>query len=71
VVVTKCAGDDERKRQKPLDEFTPRLEMTLVGLEGKLHREVNVVACTDKEQKAGPRRDYSIIRGTLLWAHCT
>jgi hypothetical protein len=28
-------------------------------------------ARTDKEQKAGPRRDYSIIRGTLLWTHAT
>jgi hypothetical protein len=34
------AGDDERKRRKLRDEFTPRLDMTLVGLEGKLHREV-------------------------------
>ena len=28
-------------------------------------------AGTDKEQKARPRRDYSIIRGTLLWTHAT
>jgi superfamily II DNA or RNA helicase len=40
---TKSAGNDERKRQKLLDEFTPRLEMALVGLEGKLHREINVL----------------------------
>jgi superfamily II DNA or RNA helicase len=35
-----AAGNDAGKRQKLTDEFTPRLEMTLVGLEGKLHREV-------------------------------
>jgi hypothetical protein len=34
------AGDDERKRRKLRDEFTPRLDMTLVGLEGGVHREV-------------------------------
>jgi len=25
----------------------------------------------DKEHEARPRRDYSIIRGTLLWTHAT
>jgi hypothetical protein len=34
--------EDERKRRKLQDEFTPRPEMTLVGLDGKLHREVRV-----------------------------
>ena len=28
-------------------------------------------ARTDKEHEARPRRDYSIIRGTLLWTHAT
>jgi superfamily II DNA or RNA helicase len=41
---THAAGTDERKRQKLQDEFTPRYEMTLVALEGKLHREVTVRA---------------------------
>jgi hypothetical protein len=40
---TKRAGN-ERKRKKLEDEFTPRLEMTLVGLQGKLHREVTLKA---------------------------
>jgi superfamily II DNA or RNA helicase len=35
-----AAGDDERKRRKLRDEFTPRLDMILVGLEGRVHREV-------------------------------
>ena len=30
-----AAGGDERKKKKLEDEFTPRLEMTLVALEGK------------------------------------
>lgn len=33
---------DERKRKKLQDEFTPNLEMTLVGMAGKLHREVSL-----------------------------
>jgi len=28
-------------------------------------------ACTNKQHEAGPRCDYSIIRGTLLWTHAT
>lgn len=35
---------DERKRKKLHDEFTPSLEMTLVGIDGKLHREVTLRA---------------------------
>jgi len=33
-----AAGGDERKRKKLEDEFSPRLEMTLVALKGTLHR---------------------------------
>lgn len=33
-----AAGGDERKKKKLEDEFTPRLEMTIVAIEGKLHR---------------------------------
>ena len=39
-----AAGGDERKRKKLEDEFTPRLEMTLVALDGTLHRQVKVKA---------------------------
>jgi hypothetical protein len=39
-----AAGEDERKRRKLEDEFTPRLEMTLVALEGKIHRRLEVKA---------------------------
>lgn len=33
-----AAGENERKRKKLEDEFTPRLEMTVVGLEGSVRR---------------------------------
>jgi superfamily II DNA or RNA helicase len=39
-----AAGGDERKKKKLEDEFTPRLEMTLVALEGRLHRRLKVKA---------------------------
>ena len=39
-----AASGDERKKKKLDDEFTPRLEMTLVALEGKLHRRLQVQA---------------------------
>jgi predicted RecB family nuclease len=37
-----AAGEDERKRKKLEEEFTPRLEMTLVAIEGRLNRQLNV-----------------------------
>jgi superfamily II DNA or RNA helicase len=37
-----AAGDDDRKKKRLEDEFTPRLEPTLVGLRGSVHREVTV-----------------------------
>lgn len=36
------AGDDERKRKKLEDEFTPRLDMILVGLDGNIFRQIKV-----------------------------
>jgi superfamily II DNA or RNA helicase len=36
----KSAGEDERKRKKLDDDFTPRIDMTLVGLEGEVRRDV-------------------------------
>ncbi|HLK81646.1 MAG TPA: SNF2-related protein [Xanthobacteraceae bacterium] len=40
----KAAGSDARKRKKLEDDFTPRLEFTVVALEGKMHREVTTEA---------------------------
>ena len=40
----RAATGDERKRKKLEDEFTPRLRMTLVALEGQLYRELIVKA---------------------------
>jgi hypothetical protein len=39
-----AAAGDTRKRKKLEDEFTPRLELTVVALEGKVHREVTTQA---------------------------
>jgi superfamily II DNA or RNA helicase len=39
-----AAGDDARKRQKLEDDFTPRLELTVVALEGTVHREISTDA---------------------------
>jgi hypothetical protein len=39
-----AASGDARKRKKLEDEFTPRLELTVVALEGRVHREVTVQA---------------------------
>jgi superfamily II DNA or RNA helicase len=41
---TQAAGDDERRRKKLEDDFTPRLELTVVALEGTVHREVTTKA---------------------------
>ena len=37
-----AAGGNERKRKKLEDEFTPRLEMTIVGLEGSVQRLLDI-----------------------------
>lgn len=39
---TAAANGDQRKRQKLHDEFTPRIETTLVGLEGKVSRDIKL-----------------------------
>jgi superfamily II DNA or RNA helicase len=38
------AGGDDRKRKRLYDEFTPRQETTLVGLDGELYRDIKVEA---------------------------
>lgn len=38
----KSAGEDLRKKKKLEDDFTPRLEMSLVGLDGKIHRQLSL-----------------------------
>ena len=40
----RAAGEDERKRKKLEDEFTPRLEAQLVAIDGKVHRQLTVKA---------------------------
>jgi superfamily II DNA or RNA helicase len=41
-VEMESAGSDERKRRKLEDDFTPRLDMTLVGLEGVVQRDLTL-----------------------------
>jgi hypothetical protein len=41
-VEMESAGSDERKRRKLEDDFTPRIDMTLVGLEGVVQRDITV-----------------------------
>lgn len=43
----RAAGSDDRKRKKLQDDFTPRLQISLVGLQGRVHREVTVKANYD------------------------
>jgi hypothetical protein len=43
-VETKAAGDDERRRKKLYDDFTPRVQITLVGVDGTMHRQIEVKA---------------------------
>jgi superfamily II DNA or RNA helicase len=50
-----AAGDDARKCKKLEDEFTPRLELTVVALEGKVHREVT----TQTQYQFGEAPSYS------------
>jgi len=40
----RAARADTRKRTKLEDDFTPRLELTVVALEGRMHREVTAEA---------------------------
>ena len=39
-----AAGNDARKRKKLDDDFTPRLELSVVALEGAVHREITTEA---------------------------
>jgi superfamily II DNA or RNA helicase len=41
-IEVRAAGDDERKRHKLWEDFTPRLEATIVGLNGRIGRKAEV-----------------------------
>ena len=47
-----AAGSDVRKKKKLEDEFTPRIEMSLVGLQGTVHRQLQVKVLYDLEPAA-------------------
>jgi superfamily II DNA or RNA helicase len=59
-----AARGDERKRKKLEDEFTPRFEMTLVALEGKLNRQVSVEVKYRFEVEAGYSNTLTVIPHT-------
>jgi superfamily II DNA or RNA helicase len=63
-----AAGGDDRKRKKLEDEFTPRLEMTLVALEGKLYRQLAVQAHYTFDAESEYRSTLTVIphRGTFV-----
>ncbi len=48
-----AAGSDPRKRKKIEDDFTPRLEILVVGLEGTIHRRLNVEVAYQFESGPG------------------
>jgi len=50
-----AASDDARKRKKLEDDFTPRLELTIVALEGSIHREV----AAEAQYRFDDRRSYA------------
>lgn len=47
-----AAGEDPRKRKKIEDDFTPRLEMTLVGLKGLVHRQLKLALSYEIDSEA-------------------
>lgn len=47
------AGNDERKRRKLYDEFTPRFEAAVVALEGSVHREIFTSVRFDVDEGVG------------------
>jgi superfamily II DNA or RNA helicase len=55
----KAAGEDARKRQKLEDDFTPRITMEVVGLEGKICRQVE--ACVSYTIEPGKAYESSLI----------
>jgi hypothetical protein len=63
----KAAGDDVRKRKKLEDDFTPRLEFTVVALEGNLHREVTVEAQYRFAEGPAYARELTAVPHTGAW----
>jgi superfamily II DNA or RNA helicase len=55
----RAACDDERKRRKLEEDFTPRLDMLLVGLQGRVAREVKLVATYTLDGNGSDRGSYT------------
>jgi superfamily II DNA or RNA helicase len=63
-----AAGDDARKRKKLEDDFTPRLELTVVALEGTLHREISTDAQYQFDGAPPYTSRLTIVPRTDCWA---
>lgn len=48
-----AAGDDARKRKKMEDDFTPRVEISVVGMEGEISRDVRLAVAYMLEGYSG------------------
>ena len=62
-----AAGDDARKRKKLEDDFTPRLELTVVSLEGTVHREVTSEAQYRFDQAVAYASRLTVVPRTGTW----
>jgi superfamily II DNA or RNA helicase len=63
------AGDDDRKKRRLYDEFTPRFEATVVALEGTVHREICARAQFDIDD--GTNYESSIVAVPSTGEVCT
>lgn len=61
----KAAGNDERKRKKLEDDFTPRIEILLVGLSGKLSRHLKLNVSYNLGEKTEYKSNLTIIPSLL------
>jgi hypothetical protein len=64
-----AAAGDARKRGQLEDEFTPRLELTVVALEGRLHREVTTQAQYRFGEAPPYTSELTVVPHTGAWIH--
>jgi hypothetical protein len=62
-----AAGDDTRKRKKLEDDFTPRLELAVVALEGTVHREITTEAQYRFDEGPSYASCLSVVPRTGMW----
>ena len=62
-----AAGDDAHKRKKLEDDFTPRLELTVVALEGTVHREISTHAQYRLDEAPPYASNLTVVPRTSSW----